>query len=155
MKSRLIVYIDMDGVLTDYSNFYRQKLSELPSMPYPQSQFGFFSSIPTIPNAVESVKTLIDDDLIDPYILTAPSIRNPMCYAEKRIWVENHFGLPFTDRLIITRHKNLLRGNVLIDDQVTGRGQDRFDGLLIQFGSSKYPCWQTVIERLYQLKEQV
>lgn len=152
MTSTLIVYIDMDNVLTDYSNYYRQKLRELPSMPYPQSQFGFFANIPPIPFAVESVKVLIEDDLIQPFILTAPSIRNPMCYAEKRVWIEKHFGLPFTDRLIISRHKNLLRGDVLIDDQVSGRGQDEFNGLLIQFGSTHYPNWKTITEKISQLK---
>jgi 5'(3')-deoxyribonucleotidase len=153
MSLAQIVYVDMDDVLTNYTMYFRQKLREIPTQPYPQSQYGFFADIPAIDGAIESVKTLIADENIEPYILTAPSIRNPMCYAEKRIWVEKHFGLEFTERLIISRNKSLLRGDVLIDDQLGGRGQELFIGQKIHFGSNEYPDWNSVMKKLNELNQ--
>ena len=70
----------------------------------PQSQYGFFANLVPIPFGVESVKQLIDSNLYDPNILTTPSTKNPLCYTEKRIWIEKHFGLEF----IISPNKSLV-----------------------------------------------
>jgi 5'-nucleotidase len=39
------------------------------------------------------------------------------CVLEKYQWVEQHFGPEFVDRIILTRDKTLIRGNLLIDDK--------------------------------------
>ena len=94
--------------------------------------------------AIETVELLIKSDLYDPYILTAPSVRNPNSYSGKRIWIEKYFGLEFCKKLILSPNKSLLVGDYLIDDNVSGKGQDGFSGSLIHFGSNEYPDWRSV-----------
>ncbi|MDR2556874.1 MAG: hypothetical protein LBC49_04090, partial [Bacteroidales bacterium] len=53
----------------------------------------------------------------------------------------------FYKRLIISHHKNLNRGDYLIDDR-TRNGAGEFEGELIQFGSERFPDWKTVIHYL-------
>ncbi|MEM6771077.1 MAG: hypothetical protein AAF597_10870, partial [Bacteroidota bacterium] len=86
-----IVYVDMDDVLCDFSGAHAKALQTNPGIKFPQSQCDFFRSLKPIPGGVEAVKYLSEIDLFDVYILTAPSIRNPFCYTEKRLWVEDHF----------------------------------------------------------------
>lgn len=146
----LVVYIDMDDVLCDYSGAHRQHLVAHPQIGYPQSQYGFFTSLKPIEGAIQSVKSLIDDERFSPYILTAPSYMNPLCYTEKRVWIEQHFGLAFTQRLIICTDKSLLKGDVLIDDNANSNGQDKFEGIFIHFGTTEYPNWAVVMKRLVE-----
>ncbi len=81
---------------------------------------------------------------LEPFILTAPSLRNPHSYTEKRLWVEKHLGYEVVHRLIITAHKGLNRGHFLIDDHDSGKGQEYFEGELIKFGSDRFPDWPSV-----------
>jgi hypothetical protein len=41
MQKLLVVYIDMDDVLGDFSNAHRDKLETNPDITFPQSQYGF------------------------------------------------------------------------------------------------------------------
>ena len=50
-------------------------------------------------------------------------------------------------RLIIAHHKNLLRGDYLIDDREKN-GAKEFEGELILFGSEKFPDWRSVLKYL-------
>ncbi|MBN26391.1 MAG: hypothetical protein CL578_15235 [Alteromonadaceae bacterium] len=151
MHKPLVVYIDMDDVLCDYTNAHNNKLATNPDITFPQSQYGFFASLKPIEGAIKSVKMLINDERFAPYILTAPSYMNPLCYTEKRVWVETYFGLDFTQKLIISPNKSLLKGHVLIDDNLLGKGQEGFEGKLFQFGSPEYKNWQIVMKRLFEL----
>lgn len=143
-----IVYIDMDDTLCDFSGAYHYHLSINPKIQYPQSQYGFFANLHPLPGAISAVKALIHSEKYDPYILTAPSVLNPLCYTEKRIWIENHFGIEFVDKLIISPNKSLLKGDILIDDNIEGKGQDLFEGYLIHFGSNGYPDWNSIRREL-------
>jgi len=109
----------------------------------PQAEFGFFTNLKAIEGAIVSVNFLINSDVYDPYILTAPSIKKPLCYTEKRIWVENYFGLEFVNKLIISPNKSLLKGDFLIDDNIEGKGQEDFEGEVLQFGRELYPTWES------------
>jgi 5'-nucleotidase len=143
-----IVYIDLDDTLCDFKSAYLDALKQNPGIQYPQSQYRFFANLEPITGAIQAVKDLIDSNEYDPYILSAPSTQNPFSYAEKREWVEIHLGYDFCKKLIICAHKGLLKGDLLIDDNSEGKGQDLFEGELIQFGSSAYPNWTTVRTRL-------
>jgi len=118
----------------------------LPNQPYPQSQYGFFLDMQPIKDSIESVKKLMDK--YDVWILTAPSWQNPMCLAEKNMWIRKYFGIQFTQKIIISSDKSLCKGDYLIDDNKEGRGQDQFEGELILFGSEKYPSWSEVCKYL-------
>lgn len=144
----MIVYIDMDDVLCDFSGQFRADLAANPAIGFPQSQYGFFTKLAALPGAVAAVRALIASAQYEPYILTAPSVRNPLCYTEKRVWIEQQFGLAFVSRLIICANKSLLRGEFLIDDNQHGKGQDGFAGELLHFGSAAYPDWAAVRARL-------
>jgi 5'(3')-deoxyribonucleotidase len=50
-------------------------------------------------------------------------------------------------RLIITHHKNLNKGDYLIDDRLA-KGSDQFEGELIHFGTDKFPDWPSVVAYL-------
>lgn len=140
----IIVHIDMDDTIFDFRGAFHDHYARNPAISYPQSQYGFFANLKPLPGAIEAVQALIDSPDHDPYILTAPSIMNPLCYTEKRISIETHFGLEFTEKLIISPNKALVKGDILIDDNVHGKGQDLFEGRLIQFGSPEFPDWQSI-----------
>ncbi|MCL4169033.1 UNVERIFIED_CONTAM: hypothetical protein GTU68_016356 [Idotea baltica] len=99
-----------------------------------------------MPDAINIVNELRSD--FDVYVLTAPSTRNPHSYTEKRLWIETYFDYAFTKRLIISPNKSLLIGDYLIDDYARGKGQDKFEGSLIHFGTSRFPDWQAVNQYL-------
>ena len=118
-------------------------------MPFPQSQYGFFAKLKPMPDAIESVQTILNTDHFDLYFLTAPTIRNPFSYTEKRVWIEAYFGLPAVNKLIICSNKGLLKGDLLIDDHTNGRGQECFEGRLIHFGSPDFPNWKAGMQCAY------
>ncbi len=141
-----IVYIDMDDVLCDFiGNFNKAKQSN-PEIEYPQSKKGFWINLPPLKNAVESVEKL--KSKYDVYVLTAPSVFNPVCYSEKREWVEKYLGFEMCHKLIISPNKALNKGHYLIDDYTEGKGQDNFEGELINFGSEKFKNWNLVCDYL-------
>lgn len=142
---RKIVYVDMDGVLCDFAGAHAADLAANPGIRYPQSQYGFFRKLEPMPGAIEAMVSMRADPALSVYILTAPSVENPLCYSEKREWVESHLGMDMVRRLIISPDKGLSKGDFLIDDHTEGRGQDRFEGRLIHFGSAEFPGWEEVL----------
>tara|TARA_Y100001960_G_C14784285_1_gene890617 strand:+ start:38410 stop:38892 length:483 start_codon:yes stop_codon:yes gene_type:complete len=144
--NKKIIYIDMDEVLADFYKSYEQKIESNPYIKFPQAEYGFFANLEPIENSIESVKELINCSLFDVYILTAPSVQNPLCYTEKRVWIEKYFGLEFCHKIIISPNKGLNKGDYLIDDNDSGKGQEYFEGKLIHFGSSTFPDWKSVLE---------
>ena len=147
-RNRMIIYIDMDDVLCHFESEKQRQIEANPDIAFPQSIPGFFENLKPIAGAIESVKKLIQSEKYSPYILTAPSILNPHCYTEKRLWVEKYFGMDFVDKLIICSNKGLLKGDVLIDDYIEGRGQENFEGEFIHFGSEKFPNWRIISQYL-------
>ena len=136
------VYVDMDGVLVDYDSAKKKALSINPFVKFPQSQAGFFTGMEPMPGAIKGINAIAKH--YDTWILTRPSIKNPLCYTEKRIWVENHLGMEWTKRLIISPSKDLLMGDYLIDDQPW----PNFQGKQLRFGRGECPNWDAVIKEL-------
>ncbi|KZY59553.1 hypothetical protein A3735_15010 [Oleiphilus sp. HI0061] len=141
---KLIIYCDMDDCLADYNGGYLASKSQFPDIAFPQSIPGFFRSLKPLPGAVETFHWLSRNSIFDTYILSAPSLKNPLSYSEKRIWVEENLGEEFIDRLIISSYKNLNYGHYLIDDYDSGKGQELFGGMLIKFGTGQFPDWNSV-----------
>lgn len=140
-----IVYLDMDDVLCQYTTAFQKAIKENPAIQYPQSQYDFFRKLSPVKDALSSVQFLRQQPIFDVYILTAPSVKNPLCYTEKRLWVEDHLGFEMVNRLIISPNKGLSQGDYLIDDHDVGRGQDNFSGKLLHFGSPQFPDWLSII----------
>ena len=145
MIKKEIIYIDMDGVIVDFFGAHAKALKLNPHNKFPQSEYGFFERLEPMPNAVECIKWLIASPKYDVYILTAPSVMNPLCYTEKRVWIEKHFGMDLVNKLIISPNKGLSKGDYLIDDNISGRGQNFFEGELIHFGSDDFKNWKEVL----------
>lgn len=139
-----IVYVDLDDCLADFTGACQNYRKAYPNIPYPQSMPGFYRGLAPIDLAIETVQWLSSLDQLDIYILSAPSIKNPLSYTEKRFWVEEHLGSEFVNRLILSAHKHLNMGDYLIDDKHSSHGQDRFSGELIHFGSEAFPDWLSV-----------
>lgn len=131
------IYIDMDGVLCDF-----EKAMNESNLDFPQSQYGFFRNLEDI----GTVGLLRLAEVHDVYILTAPSIMNPMSYTEKADWIIEHLGRDWLKKLIICYDKSLLKGDMLIDDNAYGRGQDFFEGSFIHFGGRDYQNWDRIVE---------
>jgi 5'(3')-deoxyribonucleotidase len=150
--NKKIVYVDMDGVLCDYRKRFEELESDL--IPLPQTTFGFYTSLEPIYGAIEAYKQL--EEKYDVWILTRPSYQNPMCYTEKRVWVEKYLGLKAAQKLIICWNKGLLKGDYLIDDTLipTPKTEEEyymqtpFGGKFIHYGSSRYKNWNLVKEEL-------
>lgn len=147
-----IVYIDMDGVIFDFENAHKEALESNPRQPFPQSQIGFFANLKPIKNAIYSIDELFYH--FDVYFLTAPSTKNPLCYTEKRISIENWFGFEACKKLIICENKSLVKGHYLIDDRFDSHKQNEFEGELILFGSEKFPDWNSILTYLFE-KEKI
>lgn len=143
---RKIIYVDMDDVLCAYTKAFDNALKLKPAIRFPQSQYGFFRNLAPVTGGIETVKLLDAQNIFDVYILTAPSVYNPLCYTEKRMWIEDHFGFDMVKKLIISPNKGLNKGDYLIDDHEAGRGQENFTGQLLHFGANKYPGWGEVLE---------
>lgn len=138
----------MDDTLCDFKGAFTASVKKNPAIAFPQSQFRFFANLVPIPGAIEAVIALEKSSQYLPYILTAPSIPNPLSYTEKREWVEQHLGYDFCERLILCSNKGLLKGDFLIDDYDAGKGQEHFEGVLLHFGSEAFPDWEAVRRRL-------
>ena len=110
----MIVYIDMDDVLCDSIGEFNKDIKLNPGIKYPQSQYGFFTKLPALDGAISAVNDFIQSEKYEPYILTAPSVKNPMSYTEKRVWIERMFGLEFTERLILCSNKALLDSSYVL-----------------------------------------
>ena len=148
LKKRL--YIDMDGVLCDFKKLYNSELESNPSQPYPQSQFGFFMNLESIPFAIDSINHL--QKHFDVWILTRPSVQNLSCYTEKAQWIRKHLGMDMQTKTIMCVDKSLLKGHFLVDDQVE-HGQTEFEGKHIHFGSDEFNNWDKVVTYLMSNKD--
>ena len=113
-------------------------IAKTPDIKYPQSQYEFFVKLEPVLNSIHYFFKIAE--MYDVYILTRPSIMNPLCYTEKRIWVENYLGLEFCKKLIICPDKSLLKGQYLIDDVKW----DGFEGEQILFGQDPFMTWSNV-----------
>lgn len=142
--STKIIYVDMDDTLCDFNSAYSKHRLKHPEIPFPQSTSGFFQNLEPLPDAIDTFQWLSEQPYFDVFILTAPSVKNPRCYIEKRLWVEDYLGFDVVNRLIISAHKGLNKGHFLIDDNVNGKGQEFFNGTIIEFGSSRFPDWLSV-----------
>ncbi len=146
-----IIFVDMDDVLVNYSETIRSKKLQTPQQAYPQAEFGFFMNLEPIDGAIRVMKKMFAHPNIELYIATAPSVKNPLSYTEKRVWVEKYLGMEFVNCLIIIPNKGLLTGDILVDDNCAGKGQNLFKGELWQFGSTSHPDWIAIERNLSKI----
>ena len=149
-KKRL--FFDMDNVLVDFASGiarlddatkqeYEGRLDEVP---------GIFALMDPMPGAIDAVHRLAEK--YDVYILSTAPWKNPSAWSDKVKWVTQYLDDVFHKRMVITHRKDLCQGDYLIDDRGKN-GTSDFAGEWIEFGSEKFPDWNSVLDYL-NAKEQ-
>lgn len=141
----------MDNVLVDFPSGIKRLCDE--DLTGYEGRYDecppIFSLMDPVPGAIEGFHTLAKH--FDTYILSTSPWLNPTGWRDKLEWVHKHLGVdddgPAYKRLILSHHKNLNRGDYLIDDR-TKNGASEFEGEHILFGSDEFPDWNAVIEYL-------
>lgn len=141
-----VLYIDMDNVLVDFTSAF-SKLDKAIFEQYEDKDDipGIFALMDPIKDAIESFQIL--SEKFDVFILSTAPWENPSAWSDKLEWVKKYLGEKAYKRLILTHHKNLNKGDYLIDDR-EGRGASEFEGEFIHFGSEKFPDWDSIIKYL-------
>ncbi|CAM3681350.1 5'-3'-deoxyribonucleotidase [Bordetella sputigena] len=146
----MLILIDQDGVLADFEKAFvaawRQAHPDIPPVevedrrsfhiledyppelrPLAEALYtapGFIRDLPPVPGALDAVRELSELGL-DVRICSSPLRQYENCVAEKYHWIERHLGRAWTERLILTRDKTLVQGDILIDDRAVIEGAAR------------------------------
>ena len=142
------IYIDMDGVITDFKQgqeYQGYKLSKRPDL------VVNYRTLPVMEGAIKAVAKLNADHEI--FIASTPPWTRPEVWGHKREWLEEHF--PYLKRkLILTHRKDLLIGDVLIDDS-RFRGQPDFQGEWFWFNQNwENKNWKACLEFIKKLENE-
>jgi len=161
----MIILVDMDDVLADFDgemyrlwkekhpgkyivppserkNFYLREempeeygslIKEIYSAP------GFVENLPEIPGGVEAIKEIRSLGHTV-FICTSPLILFRNNVLEKFLWVEKHLGDDWTQRLILSRDKTIIKGDILIDDkpEITGAETPVWEHILFDRSYNKH-----------------
>lgn len=138
----MILLADQDGVLANFEErlleIYRQLYPNRPFVPldqrknfYPEMDYpkdeshlvrdiyhspNFFLSLKPIPGAIEALHE-IQELGHEVYICTSPLTEYENCIFEKYLWVDKYFGREWVKKLIVTKDKTLVHGDILVDDR--------------------------------------
>jgi len=147
MHIKKILYVDMDNVLVDFKSGieqldektqekYKGRLDEVP---------GIFSLMKPMENAINAYKKLTE--FYDLYILSTSPWENETALPDKLNWIKKYLGKYAYKKVIFSHHKNLNKGDFLIDDRLKN-GVDKFSGEHIHFGTEKFPNWDETLKYL-------
>lgn len=143
----MIILVDQDGVLADFVTGWDAKFAatypDAPVLPpeqrtefemersYPAEwrqrvpsiwkRQGFFADLPAMPGAVDGLNALAEAGH-EVFICTSPLTEYQHCVPEKFAWVEQHLGRAWTKRIVMTKDKTVVRGDILLDDKPTITG---------------------------------
>lgn len=152
IEHKKCVFVDMDNVLVDFESGlaqvseevkqeYEGRLDEVP---------GLFGLMKPMSGAIEAMHEL--QKHFDLFILSTAPWKNPSAWSDKVSWVTKYLDDVFHKRMVITHRKDLCQGDYLIGDRGKN-GTSEFAGEWIEFGSEKFPDWNSVLEYL-NTKEQ-
>ena len=132
----------MDGVIANFA-----KAAEEGGWKHRPDKHVNFGELEVMPGAAEALRKLNQD--FDIFIASTPPWDRPNMWAAKREWIAKHF--PYLKRkLILTHRKDLLIGDILIDDS-RWRGQPDFQGHWIWFGHNvRCKDWKSTLELIYK-----
>lgn len=137
----------MDNVLVDFQSGldqqseqtlqqYAGRLDEIP---------GLFGKMKPLVGAIDAVHQL--NEYYDLFILSTAPWNNPSAWSDKVKWVTEYLDDLFHKRMVVTHRKDLCQGDYLIDDRGKN-GTSEFLGEWIEFGSERFPDWQSVLDYL-------
>jgi len=136
------IFIDMDGVIANFA-----KAAKEGGWEHRPDKHVNFGELEVMPGAEEALRKLNQD--FDIFIASTPPWDRPDMWGAKREWIAKHF--PYLKRkLILTHRKDLLIGDILIDDS-RWRGQPDFKGNWLWFGTSQRCLdWPSTLELIYK-----
>lgn len=82
---------------------------------------GFYARLDPIEGAIDALKSMVEQGH-EVILVTSPWLTNPTCITDKFDWVEKYLGADWTERLIITKDKTHVAGDILIDDKPEIKG---------------------------------
>ena len=140
------IFIDMDGVIADFekaSNEF-QRIHGKTNRP---DKWVDYRNLDVIEGAIEAVAKLNADHEV--FIASTPPWTRPEVWGHKREWIGEHF--PYLKRkIILTHRKDLLIGDILIDDS-RYRGQPDFQGEWFWFNKNwNNKNWEACMEWIYK-----
>jgi 5'-nucleotidase len=143
----MLILIDMDDVLSDFDGEFYRKWNEIHpdkhiTPPNERKKFylsdespegyadlirgiytapGFVKSLPEIPGSMNALNDIASRGH-KIFICTTPLNAYQNCVKEKYEWIEEHLGFEWTKKIILTKDKTLVQGDILIDDkpEITG-----------------------------------
>jgi len=138
----MIILVDMDNTLAEFDAGFLKTWRELypneifvpledrktfhPHKDYPEHLHQkihdichskeFILNLEPAPGGIDAVHAMLAEGH-DVRFCTSYLFEYEFCVVEKYAWIEKHFGLDFIERIIITRDKTLVTGDILIDDK--------------------------------------
>lgn len=145
-----LIFFDFDGVLTDYDNEAQRLGLSTKELKFKRD---IFTNLPPLGEALEKIQEL---HLLYPNqirFLTAASFLRPESWSEKVYWYKKHFS-DFHKKLIITSDKGACgtEKDILVDDNPTWNGADRFKGPKFKFVYSS-TVWDDVFKFIAEHKK--
>ena len=142
------IFIDMDGVIADFESAAEAEalVKGVTKLSRPDL-FVNYRALGVIDGAIEAVAKLNADHEV--FIASTPPWTRPEVWGHKREWIGEHF--PYLKRkIILTHRKDLLIGDILIDDS-RYRGQPDFQGEWFWFNKNwNNKNWEACMEWIYK-----
>ena len=146
---KLRIYIDMDGVISDFDK--ASKYQPVGSKKGRPDLWVDYLHLDIIPGAEEAVEYLNKHHEV--FIASTPPWSRIQVWADKRAWLEQWFP-DLKRKLILTHRKDLLIGDVLIDDS-RFRGQPDFKGHWFWFNKDwENKNWKACLEFIKKLENE-
>jgi len=118
---------------------------------------GFFEELRAKEYSISTIKQLIESERYDIYVVTACG--SPKEFEEKLRWFQHYIPEFNTNRIISIKEKSMIRGDILIDDNVTNLDEcARYMDCVIydmpsNQGITRYPRIKTLQELIPILEE--
>ena len=145
------IFKDMDGVISDFEKGAEKEAVErgVSKLSRPDLYVDY-RNLDIIDGGKNAVMRLANDHEV--FIASTPPWTRPEVWGHKREWIGEHF--PYLKRkIILTHRKDLLIGDILIDDS-RFRGQPDFKGEWFWFNKNwNNKNWEACIEWISKLEK--
>lgn len=139
----MIILVDMDNVLVDFDGGFHEVWERQGNRVLPRTSVrlegdygdvshiirapGFVRGLRPVPGALEAVSELSRNHEV--FICSSPLHPVHQSSREKLEWVAEHLGEEWLRRVILTKDKTLVKGDILIDDkpEITGAVQPEWE----------------------------